>query len=384
MVRSITTVQSVSRLAGGMFDGVRRLTQCLAEQDVVSNVYSLRDDFTNIDINRWAELRPRVCKALGPYGFSPELMSAVMACREADMAHGHGLWNYSGTSIYKWAHRYNKPYIVSPHGMLNPSALKYSSWKKLLYGAMFERRYLAGASVIRALSAFEARSIREYGLKNPVCVIPNGVDISEREVAKKLRGKQKILLYLGRLHKGKNLERLIKAWSMALKEKSGLREEWVLNIAGWGQSGYEQKLRTLVSGLGIEESVVFSGPKYENDKKTVYDSASAFILPSLFEGSPISLLEAWAHGLPVLMTSECSLPEGYERGAAIMISSDVESIAGGIMKMVSMTDEQRMAMGNNGLRLVSEKYQWSDVALNMKRVYDWILGRAEQPACVEL
>lgn len=384
MIRSLTTVQSVSRCAGGMFDGVRRLSQCMAELDVVSDVYSLRDDFTDIDINQWAELRPRVCKAIGPYGFSPELMAAVMACREADMAHGHGLWNYSGISIYKWAHRYNRPYIVSPHGMLNPPALRCSRWKKLLYGRMFERRYLDSSACIRALSVFEAASIRDYDLRNPICIIPNGVDIPEREVARSWSGEQKILLYLGRLHKGKNLERLIRAWSVALKEKTGLSEEWVLKIVGWGQSGYEQKMRVLISELGIDESVIFPGPKYEDDKTTVYASASAFILPSLFEGSPISLLEAWAHGLPVLMTPACNLAEGFERDAAIMISSGVESIVGGIIKMVSMTDEQRAAMGNNGLRLVREKYQWSNVALNMKRVYDWILGRAEQPACVEL
>lgn len=383
MIKTITTVQSVSRCGGGLFDGVRRLTQCLADEAVQSEVFSIRDDFTDADIDRWAELRPRVCADVGPAGYSPELLSAVLACKNGDMAHGHGLWNFTGIAAYKWARRYRKPYIVSPHGMLNPMALRSSRWKKMLAGALFERRYLAGASCIRALSVKEAESIRAYGLKNPICIIPNGADVSDN-VGIDFRGKlaKKTLLYLGRLHSGKNLESLLMAWSLVMKGVAGLLDGWQLTIAGWGEPGYENKLRVFAKELSLGESVVFTGPKFEDDKTGAYKEAEAFILPSFYEGSPIALLEAWANGLPVLMTPECGVSAGYKKGAAILINTAPDSIATGIKEMAAMTDEQRVEMGRHGLQLVKDEYLWSDVALKMKMVYHWVLGKGEYPDCM--
>ncbi len=385
MMNTITTVQSVSRLAGGMHDGVMRLVQCLGDQDVQSEVFALHDDCTDSDLGLWGVNRPKVFKSCGPAGYSPDLMLEVLTCQKADMAHGHGLWNYTGVAAYRWATRYRKPYMVSPHGMLNPVALRCSRLKKIMAGTFFEKKYLAGATCIRALSEFEASSIRAYGLKNPICIVPNGVDIPEpEERSRKAKQGKKTLLYLGRLHPGKNLESLLTAWSRVMKDKPSLREEWNLSIAGWGEYGYEDKLRTLVAELDEGRSVTFSGPKYEDDKTATYNSASAFILPSLFEGSPIALLEAWAHGLPVLMTPECNLQVGYEQDAAIKISSDPESMARGIREMLAMTDEQCAGMGEKGRQLVKKQYMWSDVASRIKLVYDWILGNGSQPDIVDI
>lgn len=384
MIKAIVTVESVSRRAGGLLDGVRRLTQCLAEQGVESQVFSIHDEHTDSDLGLWGMLEPAVFNAKGPAGYSPELLHAVRANEDADIGHGHGLWNYTGIALHQWAQRYGKPCVVSVHGMLNPLALKCSRWKKQIASALFEREYLAGAACIRALSHAEAESIRQYGLSNPICVIPNGVDIPEKDrddsLSRPLTNNR--LLYLGRFHSGKNIENLLRAWKKADIERKGHHGEWKLIVAGWGEHGYEKKLKKTTEKLGLSDIVEFPGPRFDKEKNEMYSSVSGLILPSFYEGFPITVLEAWAHGLPVLITPECNIQDGYDQNAAIRIEADSDSIARGLLEFMGMNQNDRNAMGGRGLALVKENYAWCDVAAKMKSVYDWVLGGGEKPDCV--
>ncbi len=383
MTRSITTVESVSRFAGGMFDAVRNLNQSLDSYDVVSDVFSLRDDFTDADICKWGNHKPRVFDASGPAGYSADLLSVVKSDERSVVGHAHGLWNFTNVALHAWAGNHHKPYIVSPHGMLNQRALKYSRWKKIAAGCLFERKFLNDAGCIRALTEGEAQSIRSYGVKKPICIIPNGVDIPESyKVGENSRAVKRTLLYLGRIHPGKNLENLIKAWASSMKQSPKITAEWRLNIAGWSTGDYKAGLRLLIGELGLHNSVVLSDAVYGHEKAALFRSASAFILPSMFEALPGAVLEAWSYSLPVIMTPECNLQEGCAVGAAIEIGVDPSGIARGINQAMSMSDIEREAMGRKGLRLVEKDYAWSDVALKMKMVYDWVIGGGTPPDCV--
>jgi len=109
---------------------------------------------------------------------------------------------------------------------------------------------------------------------------------------------------------------------------------------------------------------------------------SAFILPSMSEGLPMTILEAWSWGLPVLMTPECNLPEGADAGAAIMMTSEVESIANAMRQLFSMSDIERELMGTNGITLVGERFKWPRIAEQIADVYDWALGVGPGPSCL--
>jgi poly(glycerol-phosphate) alpha-glucosyltransferase len=142
---------------------------------------------------------------------------------------------------------------------------------------------------------------------------------------------------------------------------------WHLAIAGWGQDAYEQELRALVSTQGLNESVHFLGPQFGELKAACFQAAAAFILPSVSEGLPMTVLEAWAHGLPVLMTPQCNLPYGFQAGAALRIEPEAASIAEGL---------------GRGLALVKERYHWPTVAAQMVAVYTWVLGAGPAPDCL--
>jgi poly(glycerol-phosphate) alpha-glucosyltransferase len=122
--------------------------------------------------------------------------------------------------------------------------------------------------------------------------------------------------------------------------------------------------------------VVFYGPAFGGEKDQLLRVADAFVLPSFSEGLPMSVLEAWAYGLPVVMTPECNLPEGFVSGAALEIRNEEMENASwqGIKSLLDMSDSDRIQMGRCGRRLVEEKFIWPKVAAQMKRLYEEILG----------
>jgi poly(glycerol-phosphate) alpha-glucosyltransferase len=154
----------------------------------------------------------------------------------------------------------------------------------------------------------------------------------------------------------------------------------MLAIAGWDQGGYESELKRLISA----SSVVFLGARFGADKAECYRTCDAFILPSLSEGLPMTVLEAWAYGKPVLMTSECNLPEGFAAGAALQIGTSPEQIATGLKELIELSDQDRRTIGDRGRTLASAKFSWVQIAEQMRAVYNWVLGGGATPPIVRL
>jgi poly(glycerol-phosphate) alpha-glucosyltransferase len=233
------------------------------------------------------------------------------------------------------------------------------------------------------------------------------------------------LLFLGRLHRKKGLVNALRAWSEIRGQESGVRgqDEWQFVIAGWDQGRHEAELQRLCLeiGLGFGEvsvsefldqgltstaewpgegslpqnssdhrsratrngaSVLFVGPAFGSQKDALLREASAFILPSFSEGLPMSVLEAWSYSLPVLMTDECNLPEGFAANAALRIGTDVVRIAEGLRLLFESPISDLRSLGDNGRLLVSERFSWPMIAAQVKQVYEWILGGGVAPDCV--
>lgn len=383
-------IASVSRKAGGLYESVRRLCQSLHSiPGTEVHVLAMMDEHTIDDISGWAPVPVHVFPTQGPreFGYAPHLKEKLLEL-EADILLTHGLWMYPTMVAHAWHRRTGRPFIIHPHGMLDPWAVKNSYWKKCLAGFFNEDPCLRKAACIRALCRSEAESIRSYGLRNPVCVIPNGMDIPGEDAVppspweRKLPVEHKVLLYLGRLHPKKGLSSLLRAWAIIRKQSPVQAADWNLVIAGWDQKDHEHELKNLTRQFGIDASVHFPGPQFGRAKTAAYRHADAFILPSLSEGLPMVVLEAWAHRLPVLMTPHSNLPEGFETGAAIRAEPDAASLAQGLQILFSMDQAQRARMGHRGHRLVNERFNWTQIGAHMHSVCRWLLGEAVQPECV--
>ena len=459
---------SLSRKAGGIFEIELALARALVGQGVVVHAHGLEDEEWREDRHRWEGIEASVYRALGPggFGFAPGMLEGVLNDK-SDLAHLHSMWMYTSVAVSRWAARTGRPYVVTPNGMLEPWALRNSAWKKRMAGFLYERKMLAGAACLQANTEKEAADIRAFGLKNPIAIIPKGVEMPEdRDQVTGGRGQgtgRKTLLFLGRIHPKKGLVNALKAWSALSHSTFNIQHstfhEWQFVVSGWDQGGHEAELKRLCRELGLayaetpaEEMlsvvgcplsasldgawhtakhpgegpvrgssgarggdlpttdngqrttafpslspdpcpltpVVFTGPVFGEAKDALLRSADAFILPSFSEGLPMAVLEAWAYGLPVLMTDHCNLPEGFAANAALRIGTDVASIAEGLRELLSLptTDNgQRTtslaSMGMRGRRLVEVRFTWPQVAAQMKSVYDWLVGGGPRPDCVE-
>jgi glycosyltransferase involved in cell wall biosynthesis len=386
-------VSSVSREAGGLFQSVRGLAKAVMSTNATAYVFGISDQKSAIDSLEWRPLSVRTFRPqLLAWGYSNQLVPGLLDA-DVDILSTHGLWKYCSVASQRWHRRTGRPYVVHSHGMLEPWALRNARWKKRMAALLYEDRHLDGAACLRALCEAEARSIRAYGMRNPICVIPNGINLPEFSDSSKFEGEngpfhnsegQKVLLYLGRLHSKKNVVNLVRAWNQVLSSHDSTRNEWVLAIAGWDQAGYEGELKNVMSDYGLSASVSFLGPLFGREKDAAYRACDAFILPSLSEGLPMTVLEAWAHAKPVLMTPECNLPEGFAAGAALQIGTSPEEIAAGLRQMVEMSDDDRRKMGDRGHTLVSTRFSWRQIGEQMRSVYEWVIGGGAPPQTVKL
>ena len=284
---------SVSRSAGGTFEAIRNMAQELHRLPQVDvSVFGIRDEAFDADAASWGSVPIEAFAAAGPrsFGYAADLYPALRHAA-IDLLHVHGLWMYPSVAAQRWRRHTRRPGMISPHGMLDSWALANAGWKKRIAGLLYEDRHLRQGACIHALCQAEANAIREFGLRNPICVIPNGIDdteasrVSAPDWRKELGSTAKVLLYLGRLHPKKGLTTLLEAWAAAPRGHGEAGEDWRLVIAGWDQGGHEQELRQRASQLGIAGSVRFVGPQFGTDKE--FDvSIGGRVHPSLSQRRP--------------------------------------------------------------------------------------------------
>ena len=243
-------VSSVSREAGGLFQSVRGLAKAVASTNANVQVFGIRDEQSAVDLQEWRPLSVQTFRPiLHAWGYSNQIVPAMLDA-DLDILSVHGLWKYCSVGSQRWHRQTGRPYVVHPHGMLEPWAVRNAMWKKRIAALLYENQHLRRAACLRALSEAEAQSIRSYGLRNPICVIPNGVDLPDlRESnAKTQSANQKTLLYLGRLHPKKNISNLIRAWNETFNSQRGSGDRfWP-----WANFQLETRLQKWASRHGAD------------------------------------------------------------------------------------------------------------------------------------
>lgn len=382
----------LSRQGGGIPPVIWNLAQHADRSEFSCLVAGLQDFWLETD--RPTPSLPCVTgtlKGASAFGFASGLTSQVAArLNHASVIHAHGLWMHAGVMAQRCARRARCPRVVSPHGMLEPWALRNSRWKKRLAAWLFENKNLRSADCLHALCSAEAENFRRYGLRNPIAIIPNGVSLadlarprlpSQNLSRAELAGSdQKILLFLSRLHPKKGLENLLQAWQTLAADFS----DWRLVIAGAGDAAYETKLKSLVQTLHLSSRVVFIGPVYGAAKSELLAASAAFVLPSYSEGFSMAVLEAAAAGLPIMLTPECNFPELVGARAALETAPEIHAIAAQLRKLLKLSTAEREAMGARGRALIERHYTWPVLSAQMCQVYQWLLGRTARPDCVRL
>lgn len=290
-----------------------------------------------------------------------------------DLIHVHGLFAYTTLPACAAARRFGKPYIITPHGVLDPWCLSHKWWKKLPYYYGLERRNLRYASAVHVTSSFEADGLARLGFVAKTHVIPLSVEMPDRQEHDCREGRPLSLLFLSRLDPIKGLPMLLRALAL-LRDRAG--SDVVLIIAGQGTDEYLSELQALVKSLKISENVKFIGFLQGEAKAQVLAEADVFVLPSYHENFSLAAAEAMAAGLPVIVSDQVGIArEISEAAAGIVVPTDSPvALADAIEKFGSA--QARRVAGENGRRLAEQKFSREQFGKSLLQLYENVIKHA--------
>jgi glycosyltransferase involved in cell wall biosynthesis len=304
--------------------------------------------------------------------------------RKPLVVHQHMLWlGYSRTTQI-FARHAGARTVIAPHGVLDYWHVRKSRLKKVIAGALYENGNLANCDCLQALSDQELRDFRDYGLRNPVARINNGV--TDEQLAAVGNGAdfrakhgipadRRIMLFFSRISPQKGLDMLLRA----MDRLRGSLDSWLLVVCGHNQDGHEAELRKLTVELGLGEYVVFAGPIFGAEKNDAFAAADVFVLPSRSEGAPMVVLEAMAASLPIMTTKAAPWEELLKHGCGWWGEISEESIGESLSAVLGCSPERLQEMGQKAKQLVATEHTWSVAARRSSELYQWLCGEMQKP-----
>ena len=324
----------------------------------------------------WIKALPN--DAVTPYEYSKGL-TQYLKSGDYDLYHTNGLWMYCNHITCSIARQRNKPYIITPHGMLYPEALHRSYWKKWPLIQLCFRKDIDRADCLHVTCKAEMEHVRKFGYKGAVAIIPNPANLPDYldEVAAMKptflggSGPRK-LGFLGRLHPRKKVENLLYGVG-----KLSRPQDCELVIMGKGDDAYKQFLRNEAKRLGLK-NVNFCGFVSGREKYEQLAQLSCLFVPSDFENFGMIVTEALSVGTPVMASLGTPWEELNTVGCGWWIDRSPENIAHVMQQVIDMPVAQLLAMGEKGRILVQEKYTAPQVAQQMRQLYEWLIGNSNQ------
>jgi glycosyltransferase involved in cell wall biosynthesis len=302
--------------------------------------------------------------------------------QRADIVHVHTLWSPLNVSARYACFRHKRPYVLMPHGMLDPYSLTIKALKKSIYLQLFERHNIACAQRIIYTTPEEERLAALAGLRLPPGhLVPLGATASSasRDALRaqflarfpQVRGKR-TLLFLGRIHPKKGLDRILSCLQPLRQSIPNV----LLVVAGDGEAHYIRQVRQLVSTLALADQVLFAGRLEGELKWASFAAAELFLLPSRQENFAITVAEAMQMGVPVIITDKVNTwPYVKEAGAGLVLDErDVNSLLPHAVKELLKDDTTRSEMGMRGSRYARERLTWHASAQKLLACYDQVLS----------
>ncbi len=289
-----------------------------------------------------------------------------------DVLHLHSLYLFHDWVGGDLARKHGVPYIVRPHGLLDPYIWRRSRLRKKVMEIAFQDRVLRNAAALHYTSDVERDISAPHAGPAPARVVPLGVKLDEVETLPspehfyrlfpETAGKR-IVLFLSRLHEKKGLDLLVPAFAEARKTVPDLH----LVLAG-PDDGVAGRTVTLARQLGVEQNVTFTGMLVGQDKLSAFAAASMFALPSYSENFGIAVVEAMAARLPSIVSDQVNIYREISGRGAIVVPCEIPAVTRAIVDLAS-DPARAKAIGEQARATAKALYDWKNVAASLETMY---------------
>jgi len=306
-----------------------------------------------------------------------------------DLVHLHNLYLFHDLVCGRYCRIFGVPYLIQPHGSLDPFIYRRHRWRKRFMEWGFQNRTIRKASAILFTTAEERELAAPFTFGTPGVVVPLGMDLDEfselPEPGEFRRrhpeiGAKHIILFFGRINFKKGLDILAKAFGAVARR----RQDVHLVIAGPDNEGWGGRVRTWLEEEGMGACATFTGMVLGPEKLAVLRDASLFVLPSYSENFGLAVIEAMAAGLPVIISDRVNIWREVETGrAGRVIACDPTALADQILDLLAHP-EAAAGLARNGRSLVEERFQWPRIAGRLAEAYGRIIDEHQSNGARQL
>lgn len=308
-----------------------------------------------------------------PYALPLKLRKEI---KKYDIVHIHEHRHSLAIAASHYALKNNIPYVLQAHGSVLPFFQKEKM--KEIFDKLWGFKILHNASKVFALTDVEKDQYLKMGVEEKnIKIVPLGINLEEYGNLPQ-RGKfrekynikmsEKLLLFIGRIHKIKGLDLLIESFTLLNQEI----ENVTLAIVG-PNDGYLEKLKKLIEELNINpKRVIITGSLYGEDKKEAIVDCDIFVMPSQYESFTTSGLEAMACGKPIVLTKNNHIHTWVDRNVGLSCEYEKKDLSNNIKKLLENPDLME-SYGKNGIKEIKEKYNWDSVEKQVKSIYKEII-----------
>ncbi|OXA88975.1 glycosyltransferase [Flavobacterium hercynium] len=358
-MKVIHYIASIDKSGGGTTEYIRLLSKALKHDTTFSIATGMSSDPITIDgvgikffhngILRWFSLIKE--------------FHAFLQSERPDIVHINGIWSPQNWGFQNTAQKLGIKVIISPHGMLEPWILAHNPLKKKLALYLYQKKAIEQSACLHATAQMEAENLLELGFKNPIYTIPNGIYLSDIKKNKKLYGTKK-MVFLSRIHPKKGIEILLEAW------RNCDTKGWILEIAGNGNADY---IESLIGSCLDLKNVYFVGAVYQEAKWNFLRSADIMVLPTYSENFGIVVAEALAVGVPVITTMGTPWEDLKTHECGWWIDLSVLNLEESLKEAFTASPNLLETMGENGQKLVKDKYDIMIIGKKMIELYNTLL-----------
>lgn len=279
---------------------------------------------------------------------------------DADAVHVHLARDLLTLPVTALALRKGRRYVVQTHGMIDPSV-------RLLarpLDAVLTRRVLRGASVVFYLTSLEASALREVaGAGLRLCELPNGIAAATQTRERSAHGPVEVL-YLARLHERKRPG----AFVAAAQELAASYPNAVFRMIG-PDEGEGPAVKSAIAEAGLGDRLRWEGATDPAGAQTAFNHADLYVLPSIDEPYPMSVLEAMRAGLPVIVTKSCGLARAIRQAGAGTVIGENEAELTPAVAHYLKDGSERLAAGKRAAELIGSAFTMRPIVETLLAAY---------------